>query len=198
MWTAGSAWSTTKQTVAGGFETRFTFRMANPGPADLLVGGNTAPGADGIVFVIQNMSATAVGEPGVGIGYGGMRSSVAVEFDTWLNGGERDPSGNHVSIHTGGIGANGTDEAFSIGSVDIPSDFYDGQAHQVVIRYVPGTMTVSLDGAVILTVAINLTNVGGNSILDASGKAWAGFTSGTGGAYGTHDILSWSISTPAP
>jgi hypothetical protein len=196
MWTAGSAWSTTKQSLAGGFETRFTFRMSNPGPADLLVGGNTRPGADGIVFVVQNMSATVVGDPGVGIGYGGMRSSLAVEFDTWLNGGERDPSGNHVSIHTGGIGPNGTDEAFSIGSVDIPGDFYDGQAHQVVVRYVPGTMTVSLDGVVILTAAVNLTSIGGNSILDANGKAWAGFTSGTGGAYGTHDILSWSISTP--
>jgi hypothetical protein len=59
-------------------------------------------------------------------------------------------------------------------------------------------MTVSVDGVVILTVSINLTSIGGNSILDAEGKAWAGFTSGTGGAYGTHDILSWSMHTPAP
>jgi hypothetical protein len=198
MWTAGAAWSTTRQSLAGGFETRFAMRMANPGPADLLVGGNTEPGADGIVFVIQNMSQNAVGEPGVGMGYGGMRSSVAVEFDTWLNGGERDPSGNHVSIHTGGTGANGTDESYSIGAANIPGDFYDGQVRQVVIRYVPGTMTVSVDGVVVLTVSINLTSIGGNSILDADGKAWAGFTSGTGGAYGTHDILSWSMHTPAP
>jgi len=197
-WTAGAAWSTTKQPVAGGFETRFSMRMDNPGPADLLVGGNTAPGADGIVFVIQNMSQTVVGTPGVGIGYGGMTSSVAVEFDTWLNGDEHDPSGNHVSIHTGGIGPNSTAESYSIADVDVPGDFYDGLVHQVVIRYVPGTMTVSLDGVVILTAAINLTNIGGNSILDADGKAWAGFTSGTGGAYGTHDILGWSIFTPAP
>jgi hypothetical protein len=198
IWQAGAAWSSTKQAVAGGFETRFAMRMANPGPADLLVGGNTAPGADGIVFVIQNMSQTAVGLPGVGIGYGGMTSSVAVEFDTWLNGGERDPSGNHVSIHTAGIGPNGTDEAFSIAAADVPGDFYDGLVHQVVIRYVPGTMTVSLDGVVVLTAAIDLTNVGGNSILDANGKSWVGFTSGTGLAYGTHDILGWSIYTPAP
>jgi hypothetical protein len=198
MWTAGAAWSTTKQPVAGGFETRFAMRMSNPGPADLLVGGNTEPGADGIVFVIQNMSQSAVGTPGVGIGYGGTTSSLAVEFDTWLNGGERDPSGNHVSIHTGGIGANSTDEGYSIGAAVIPGDFYDNQVHQVVIRYVPGTMTVSLDGVVVLTAAVNLTNVGGNSILDANGKAWAGFTSATGGAYGTHDVLSWSIVSPAP
>jgi hypothetical protein len=198
MWTAGSAWSTTKRALAGGFETHFTFRMSNPGPADLLVGGNTAPGADGIVFVIQNMSQNAVGAAGVGIGYAGMTSSVAVEFDTWMNAGEGDPSGNHVSIHTGGIGPNSTVESYAIGTANVPADFYDGQPHQVVIRYVPGTMTVSLDGVVILTAAINLTNVGGNSVLDGSGKAWAGFTSATGGAYGTHDVLSWSIDTPAP
>jgi hypothetical protein len=198
MWTAGAAWSITKQTVAGGFETRFAMRMTRPGPPDLLVGGNTEPGADGIVFVIQNMSQNAVGTPGVGMGYGGMRSSVAVEFDTWLNGGEQDPSGNHVSIHTNGVGVNGTDETYSIGTANIPGDFYDGQVREVVIRYVPGTMTVSVDGVVLLTVSINLTNIGGNSILDADGKAWAGFTSATGGAYGTHDILSWSMYTPAP
>jgi uncharacterized protein YjdB len=198
MWTAGSAWSTTKQPVAGGFETRFAMRMSNPGPADLLVGGNTAPGADGIVFVIQNLSQNAVGGQGVGIGYGGMSSSLAVEFDTWRNSGEGDPSGNHVSIHTGGTGPNSTDESYSIGLAEIPGDLYDNQVHQVVIRYVPGTISVSLDGVVILTAPLNLTNVGGSSILDANGRAWAGFTSATGGAYGTHDILSWSLYTPAP
>ncbi|HEV7588066.1 MAG TPA: Ig-like domain-containing protein [Longimicrobium sp.] len=198
MWTAGSAWSSSKQPVAGGFEARFAMRMGNPGPADLLVQGNTAPGADGIVFVIQNASQNAIGGQGIGLGYQGMTSSVAVEFDTWLNPGEGDPSGNHVSIHTGGTGANNAAESYSIGLAEIAGDLYDNQVHQVVIRYVPGTITVSLDGVVILTAPLRLTNVGGSSILDAEGKAWAGFTSATGGAYGTHDILSWSMTTPAP
>lgn len=197
-WTAGAAWSTTKQPVAGGFETRFRMRLSNPGPTDFLVGGNTAPGADGLVFVIQNFSQNAVGGQGVGIGYGGMPSSLAVEFDTWFNGGENDPSGNHVSIHTAGIAPNSTDGAYSIGSVNIADDFYDNQVHDVVIRYVPGTMTVSLDGLVILTAPLNLTNINGTSILDANGRAWAGFTSATGAAYGTHDVLSWWMYTPAP
>jgi hypothetical protein len=197
-WTTGAAWMTDRPALAGGFESRFSFRMSDPGPPDLLVGGNTEPGADGIVFVIQNQAANAVGVEGVGIGYSGIRSSIAVEFDTWLNGGEQDPSGNHVSIHTNGIGPNSTDEVFSIGSAVIPGDWYDNQVHHVVIRYVPGTMSVTLDGATVLTVPVTLTNIGGNSILDADGKAWAGFTAGTGLAYGTHDILSWQMVTPAP
>lgn len=197
-WVTGTAWMTTRQAVAGGFESRFSFRMSDPGPPDLLVGGNTQPGADGIVFVIQNQSANATGVEGVGIGYSGIASSIAVEFDTWLNGGEQDPSGNHVSIHTNGTGPNSTDEAYSLGSVDIPGDWYDNQEHQVVVRYVPGTMSVTLDGVTVLTVPVTLTSIGGNSILDADGKAWAGFTAGTGGAYGTHDILSWQMVTPAP
>lgn len=196
-WTAGSAWSTTKQPVANGFEARFSMRMSNPGPGDLLVQGNTAPGADGIVFVIQNMSQTAVGGAGVGIGYQGLSSSVAVEFDTWLNPGDGDVSSNSVSIHTNGTDANNANEAYSLAQADLPGDLYDNQVHDVVIRYVPGTLTVILDGVTVATAPLNLTNINGASILDADGKAWAGFTSATGGAYGTHDILSWSMYTPA-
>lgn len=197
-WTAGSAWSTTKQPLAGGFEVRFGMRMSQPGPADLLVQGNTSPGADGLVFVIQNQAANAVGTAGVGIGYGGMTSSLAVEFDTWLNQGEGDPSSNHVSVHTNGSGPNGTNEALSIGWANIPGDLYDNQVHQVVVRYVPGTLTVSLDGVTLVTTSVTLTNIGGASILDPDGKAWVGFTSATGAAYGIHDVTSWFVHTPAP
>lgn len=198
LWTSGAAWSTSKQTVVNGFEARFSMRMSNPGPPDLLVQGNTEPGADGIVFVIQNMSATAIGAQGIGLGYQGLTSSVAIEFDTWLNPGEGDPSGNHVSIHTGGLGANSADETYSIGSVVIPTDWYDDQVHEVVITYVPGTISVSIDGVTVLTAPLTLTNVGGSSIVDANGKMWAGFTSATGGAFGTHDILSWRMTATAP
>jgi len=194
-WTAGSAWSTTKQPLAGGFEVRYGMRMSQPGPADLLVQGNTRPGADGLVFVIQNQGQNIVGNQGVGIGYQGMMSSLAIEFDTWLNPGEGDQSGNHVSVHTNGVGPNNAQESYSIGSADIPGDLYDNQVHEVVIRYTPGTLTVSLDGVVLVTASITLTNVGGASILDSDGQAWVGFTSATGGAYGIHDVMSWYLHT---
>jgi hypothetical protein len=194
-WTSGSAWSSTKQPVASGFEVRFQMRMSNPGPADLVVQGNTDPGADGIVFVLQNMAADAVGGAGIGLGYQGLTSSVGIEFDTWLNPGEGDPSGNHVSIHTNGLGPNNADESYSIGSAVVPGNWYDGQVHEVVIHYVPGTITVTIDGVLVLTAPLTLTNVGGANLTDADGKMWAGFTSATGSAYGTHDILSWSLTT---
>ncbi|HEU4558958.1 MAG TPA: Ig-like domain-containing protein [Longimicrobium sp.] len=195
VWTTGSAWATAKQPLANGFEVRFGMRLSQPGPDDFLVQGNTRPGADGLVFVIQNHGADAGGNAGVGIGYLGLRSSLAVEFDTWLNPGERDPSSNHVSVHTNGTGPNHTSEEFSIGAADIPGDLYDGQVHEVVVRYVPGTLTIQLDGATILTVNVTLTNIGGGSILDADGKAWVGFTAATGMAYGIHDVVSWSVHT---
>jgi hypothetical protein len=195
MWQSGTAWSSTKQPVANGFEVRFQMRMSDPGPGDFMVQGNTDPGADGIVFVLQNMAGSAVGNSGIGLGYQGLTSSVAVEFDTWLNQGEGDPSGNHVSIHTNGLGPNNADESYSIGRAVVPGTWYDGLAHNVVIRYVPGTITVSIDGEVVLTAPLTLTNVGGANLTDAEGMMWAGFTSATGAAYGTHDILSWSIVT---
>jgi hypothetical protein len=194
-WTAGSAWSTTKQPLAGGFEVRFGMRLSAAGPADLLVQGNTTPGADGLVLVIQNQSQSAVGGQGVGIGYQGMTSSLAVEFDTWLNPGGADPSSNHVSVHTNGTGPNHADESYSIGAANIPDDLYDGRVHEVVIRYVPGTLTVSLDGVTLVTANVTLTDIGGASILDANGQAWIGFTSATGSAYGIHDVMSWYVHT---
>ena len=71
-----------------------------PGPAS--VGPNMAPthavkytasaaggsSADGITFAIQNSSPTAAGEPGGGIGYGGIADSLVVEFDTASEDGD--------------------------------------------------------------------------------------------------------------
>jgi hypothetical protein len=171
----GAAWCTAKPSVASGFETAFAFRM------DGLENG----GADGIAFVIQNSAPDALGTDGYGIGYDAIPNSLAVEFDTWQN--SWDPDGNHISVNTGGTGPNSADHSHSLGATSAIPDLSDGAPHIAKIVYVPGSLKVYLDNffAPVLTVAVDLTTT---LNLD-SGKAWVGFTSSTGGAWETHDIL---------
>src|SRR5262249_55967776 len=50
------------------------------------------PDADGITFILQGGASTALGSVGGGLGYGGIRKSVAVKFDLYSNGGEQKDS----------------------------------------------------------------------------------------------------------
>ena len=114
--TSGSAWFTTQQPVAGPFSTTFTFQMSD---------ANTSTTADGIAFVIQNSSVSALdpdtgGQDGCSIGYGddpdntgctpntgGIQNSLAIEFDPYQNAD--DPNNNHVAIQSCGTAANSSD-----------------------------------------------------------------------------------------
>jgi hypothetical protein len=118
----GAAWSSTQQQVAGGFGVEFQFRVT------------TAVGVvgDGLAFVIQNSSGSAIGGFGGGIGYGtrefdpcsglataaqysvspcaagsdlGIPKSVAIEFDTFQNNGY-DLDADHVAIQSCGVANN--------------------------------------------------------------------------------------------
>jgi hypothetical protein len=201
--TAGSAWFNTQQSVAGVFSTTFTFQLS---------GGNTSDSpADGIAFVIQNSSLTALGPDGCGIGFGGdsltncasgpgITNSLAVEFNTYLNAGV-DTSNNSVSIQNcSGTGPNSVDPGCTIvggGNNNLPITLADGAVHTVTISY-SGPSTKLLD--VILDnndlfpggVVFDMTTIGLNS-----NNAWVGFTAATGGGDDNQDILSWTFTPQA-
>ena len=106
----GSAWYKTLQPLQGGFSTSFQFQFSNA----------SNPPADGIAFVIQNSSLTAIGSPpsGGALGYGdhdgngdpsqgeGIPKSLAIEFDNYHN--DWDPTNfvSHVAIQSCGQGPN--------------------------------------------------------------------------------------------
>ncbi len=93
---SGSVFSQT-QVNANNFSTKFQFRISNAsGATDSC---NAQPGADGIVFVVQSVDSS-LGGAGQGIGYEGIEKSVGVEFDTWCNTVNNDPSSNHIAIDT--------------------------------------------------------------------------------------------------
>jgi len=185
----GSAFTSNSLTLGpgGSFNTHFSFQITDSG------GG----GADGLAFVVHNAAAadTAIGGAGGNMGYSGITPSLAVEFDTWNNGGGLgDPDGNHVG--TGINGAVGSGVAVPLagppldgGTVFYAWVDYDGVADVLEVRVNsanvrPATPTLSQGG---IGLAANL---GGTS-------AYVGFTSGTGAAFGNHDILSWYFGTTA-
>jgi len=75
--------------------------------ADFTVGGtmnfgtNDGNGADGMAFILTG-STSATGAGGGDIGYGGIITSVVIEFDTWQNTDKNDPFQDHMGINSAG------------------------------------------------------------------------------------------------
>ncbi len=214
---AGSAWFVTQQPVAGAFSTTFaTFQMSN----------TNGYVADGFAFVIQNSPAsqggatTALGLDGCAIGFaddptgscanptGGIPNSVAIEFNTYLNGGQVDTTANSVAIQSCGVNPNSIDTNVPAGAPtctigvnnSLPITLADGNVHTVTVTYTPpasgsgpGTLDVILDNNDLFPaansqaagVAFDMTTLG-----LTNGTAYVGFTAATGGGDADQDILS--------
>ena len=180
---SGSAFLTNTFSLASdaSFSTFFSFQIPNP----VGIGDSDGAGADGIVFTVQTVSNTAGGGGG-GIGYSGINPSVGVELDTFNN--SEPGGGNHI-----GIDLNGS--VTSVVSLAIPGRFNDGAVWYVWVDYNGVTdllearvsTTPVRPAAAAVSTTVNLPVVLGTT------NAFVGFTSGTGGGGGTHEILSWNL-----
>jgi hypothetical protein len=172
---AASAFTKTRLDVAK-FTTRFSFQLVNPN-------------ADGIAFVLQGMSATALGALGGGLGYAGITNSVAIKFDLYNNNGE--------GTNSTGLFVNGANPyAPSTDLTGTGIDLHSGHVFNVSMKYDGTTLNVTITDATTHASATQsytidiVSTVGGNT-------AWVGFTAGTGGATATQNILSWSYTPTA-
>lgn len=173
------------------FSTYFEFRITDPGGG--LFDGNTLSGADGIVFVVQSVSSD-IGGAGQGMGYDGITPSIGIEFDTWHNSYNNDPSSNHAAIDINGEvnhGA-GSPDTLSAGDDSIREDGFDnGDKWYVWIDYDGTTLEVRFNQNAqrpedpLLSKDIDVAGILGVN------EAYVGFTSGTGADWGNHDILYW-------
>lgn len=194
---AGAIWRTTKVATGLGFSVSFTFRITDGHDGDLPDG--SLPGADGIVFVVQNDGPTSVGKAGEGIGYDGIPKALAVEFDTYSNPAYSDPNGNHIAVQTGGLGPCRAEHTppYNLGiTTRIMTIVPDGRIYHGRIDYHDRTLNIYLDTTgrferPALTVdSIDLARLIG---LGPSGTAWIGFTSATGKSVERHELLSWTL-----
>jgi hypothetical protein len=164
----------TKSTVdVAKFTNSFDFRL-------------TSPSADGFTFTIQGVGATARGAAGGGLGYAGIGKSVAIKFDLYNNSGE--------GVNSTGLFLNGAVPT-SAGSVNLANtgiDLHSGHTFNVTMSYDGVTLTVTIKDKVTNATATQsyvvdiVSTVGG-------GKAFVGFTAGTGGLTATQDILDWDF-----
>ncbi|MBE1444883.1 S-layer homology domain-containing protein [Paenibacillus sp. OAS669] len=170
------------------FSTFFKFRLnANKASSN--------PG-DGITFALQAQSNNA-GATGEGIGYGGIKPSFAVKYDTYNNSNLGDPSANYIGLavngdvnNKAGWYTNGTDlsKKFGINLSDGNDYFtwidYDGNTQNVKV-YISKTETRPKEPV------LDAKGVDLETIFTGKPGVYAGFTASTGGATETHDILSW-------
>jgi len=151
-----TSWFSIQQPVNSGFTTYFKFQISTAAIC-------CTPG-DGLAFVVQNSSATALGTGFGGLGYAGISNSLAIELDTFKDAW--DPNANHVAVQSCGTQPNSP--VHTVGnclvgsgiSTNVPhlgvtcgtSTCANGVPHEVVIEYTPpvivngnGTLKVWVD-----------------------------------------------------
>ena len=183
---SGSAFLTDRLSLAddASFSTAFSFQITNPqGAFD-----EDGQGADSIVFVVQNQSNN-VGGAGGGIGYAGIKPSIGIEFDTWnntING--INENGNHIGINLNGsihsVIKKNVRTRMNNGAVWYSWVDYNGVSDLLEVRL---SQTATRPDASFLSYTVDLASILGTP------NAFIGFTSGTGGASGDHDIRSWTF-----
>ena len=142
--------------------------------ADLFF-GNTW-GADGIAFVMQPLSNDAGGGGG-GIGYRDISPSIAIEFDTYHNGGVDPTTNDHAAIIKDGNFSISNHSAFipysDLGNIE------DNNYHRVIIDWDVSTQNFSMtfDGVLKLSAIIDIKN----TIFSGNPEVYWGFTAATGG-----------------
>jgi hypothetical protein len=204
----GWAWRQSAVPVVNGFDTTFSFRITPP---------TVGTKAEGMALVIHDDPNGAATQGGLiwGMGYGtgsngavGIRNSIAIELDTFLDGFLGDTSANELTIHTRGSAGNNENEQWSIGRNTPAQNLSNGQVHSLRVRYVPGTIEVFVNGAATAAISRPFSFQTGGTYLAGgaapgtnlvNGTAYVGFCATTGNGTLTElvEILSWNwTSTP--
>lgn len=197
-WSRGAVWYDEKVPVKNGFSTTFSFRMFN---AYNDFDDGSIPGADGIVFVIQNYSPKAIGTAGGGIGYEGIANCLAVEFDTYVNKVFNDPNGNHVAVFSQGVWQNicDHDKSANLGTNPLIIQLIpDSTIYYAKIEYntKPNTLQVYIDSTdkfASPVLEVDSLDLGSLLNLEEGCRAYVGITSATGNSWEVHELLSWTI-----
>jgi hypothetical protein len=140
--------------------------------------------ADGFTFTIQNVGPKALGKDHAGLGYQGIKKSVAVKFDIYNNAGEGDDS---TGVYKDGATPTVPAENMTKSGVILRS----GDSMLATITYNGKTLTMSLLDLVntkkyTFSKAIDIPEIVGGK------TAYVGFTGSTGTLAASQKILFWT------
>jgi len=173
---AGSAFSVRPLSIAR-FSTQFDFQLSKAQ-------------ADGFAFVSQGAGPTALGTAGMGLGYAGIRPSIAVKFDLYNNEGE---GTNSTGLFLNGAVPTIKGVPPSKGRNDLNGtgiDLHSGHVFSAVLDYDGSMLLVTITDQTTKAVAVQEYRV--DIPREVGGKtSYVGFTGGTGGASAIQDILRW-------
>ena len=169
---SGSVWNKNKIDLTQSFDYKFNINL----------GSRDADGADGIVFVLQNISVS-IGTTGEGMGFGGVTPSIGIPIDTYQNGNQSDPAYDHISINRNGDVNHTTSNnlAGPVSALSGKDNIEDGQWHtfRVIWDAVTKTLSAQVDGVDRVQATIDLVS----QVFNNDPLVFWGFTAGTGGSY---------------
>lgn len=137
-------------------------------------------GADGMVFVLQTVGTSAIGDDGEGIGFQGFAPSLGIEFDTYQNGNLGDLFEDHFAvIQNGDVNHFSPNNLFGPVSIPGQANIEDGLDHIVRIAWDAEELQLELwfDCELRLSGGVDLVN----QIFNGENLVWWGFTAATGG-----------------
>ena len=117
----------------------FDLTLPFDGTFCLFLGTKDGTGADGFAFVLKDTNVPSIGLSGGSIGYGSLAPSVAIEFDTWDNGGADIPA-DHTSLHYNGNSILPIVPSISLSSSG--ANVEDGMPHTARIVWTPRDTTL--------------------------------------------------------
>jgi len=169
-WKLGSVWYADQIDLSKDFDLEFDL---NFGAKDV--------GADGIVFVLQNVGNRAIGLAGGGLGFDGFSPSLGIEFDTYQNSNIGDPAQDHIAIFKNGTVDHYGSTALSghVQAHKTKSNIEDGENHQIRVKWEVAiqTLEVWFDCELRQSVSLDIQE----EIFEGKSKVYWGFTAATGG-----------------
>ena len=176
-WQNGAIWYNQSIDLNNEFHLQFTANF----------GANDA-GADGMVFVLQQVGNSVVGESGGGMGFSGFSPSLGVEFDTFQNPELSDPSGDHLAVLTNGVNNHqSTNNLYGpLNIAEFSDNIEDGLDHIIDIFWNPNTNEFQVRVDCILRVDLDVDLLG--TVFTNSPQVFWGFTGATGGFFNQQTI----------
>lgn len=150
--------------------------------------GSNDQGADGMVFVMQQVGNNVLGVAGSGIGFSGFSPSLGVEFDTYTNDINGDPFVDHIAlIKNGNVNHTSPNNiAGPVAASSVSGNVEDGLDHVVDIFWNSQSMLFSVwfDCVPRIEATVNLLQ----SIFTSDPNVYWGFTSATGGEFNVQKV----------